>query len=36
MGKLQKIISFDFDDTLCMEADGSPNIAIKWRREENE
>ena len=25
MGKLQKIMSFDFDDTLCMEKDGSPN-----------
>lgn len=28
MGKLQKIISFDFDDTLCMEKDGSPNHAM--------
>jgi len=27
MGKLQKIISFDFDDTLCME-DGTPNLVM--------
>ena len=27
MGKLQKIVSFDFDDTLCMQ-DGTPNLAM--------
>lgn len=25
MGRHQKIVSFDFDDTLCWESDGTPN-----------
>lgn len=36
MGKLRKIVSFDFDDTLCM-ADGTPNhrmIEVVWQHHE--
>lgn len=27
MGRLQKVVSFDFDDTLCM-GDGTPNLVM--------